>query len=67
MSLAGKRVAILAEDEYEDPELWYPYYRLQEAGATVTVVGPKLKSYSSKHGYPVKAEKAAARSARGGL
>ncbi len=59
MSLAGKRVAILAEDEYEDPELWYPYYRLQEAGATVTVVGPEAKSYSSKHGYPVKAEKAA--------
>ncbi len=33
MSLQGKRVAILAENNYEDQELWYPYYRLKEAGA----------------------------------
>ena len=40
MSLKGKRVAVLAEDMYEDPELWYPYYRLSEAGAEVQ--GPLL-------------------------
>jgi protease I len=60
MSLKGKRVAVLAEDLYEDPELWYPYYRLLEAGATVTIVGPEARVYESKHGYPVKAEVAAA-------
>ena len=38
MSLAGNRVALLAEDLYEDPELWYPYYRLLEAGAEVYLV-----------------------------
>lgn len=59
MSLAGKRVAILVEEIYEDQELWYPYYRLLEAGATVTLVGPEAKSYGSKHGYPAKAEVAA--------
>ena len=57
MELEGRRVAILAEDLYEDPELWYPYYRLQEAGAQVQVVGSGRKdSFESKHGYPVKAD-----------
>lgn len=55
MSLEGKRVAILAENLYEDPELWYPLYRLLEAGAEVQIVGPEAKVYESKHGYPVRA------------
>jgi protease I len=59
MSLEGKRIAVLAEDLYEDPELWYPYYRLLEAGAKVQIVGPEAKVYESKHGYPAKAEVAA--------
>jgi len=59
MSVANKRVAILAEDLYEDPELWYPYYRLIEAGAKVTLVGPEVTSYASKHGYPVQTQLAA--------
>lgn len=57
MELDGRKVAILAEDVYEDPELWYPYYRLQEAGAEVTVVGSGRKEvFESKHGFPVKAD-----------
>ena len=52
--LAGKRVAILAEELYEDPELWYPYYRLLEAGAEVKIVGSgRAETFKSKHGYPV--------------
>ena len=52
--LAGVRVAILAETLYEDLELWYPYYRLREAGADVFVVGSgSAETYQSKHGYPV--------------
>ena len=39
MELQGKRVIILAEEMYNEHELWYPYYRLQEAGADVTLVG----------------------------
>lgn len=62
--LEGRRVAILAEELYEDIELWYPYYRLKEAGAEVTIVGTGAESYLSKHGYPVRpdlsAEQAAA-------
>lgn len=59
MSLKGKRVAVLAEDMYEDPELWYPYYRLLEEGAEVQIVGPEAKVYHSKYGYPVQASVAA--------
>lgn len=59
MSLEGKRVIVFVEDVYEDPELWYPYYRLIEAGAQVTLVGPEAKTYESKHGYPATAEMAA--------
>ena len=47
------KVALLAEQLYEDPELWYPYYRLQEAGYDVKVIGPEKKIYYSKHQYPV--------------
>jgi len=54
MDLTGKRVAVLAEDSYEDLELWYPVLRLREAGAKVTIVGTgSKKTYESKHGYPV--------------
>jgi len=54
MSLEGKNIAILLEDLYEDPEFWYPYYRFQEEGATVTAVAPQVKEYQSKYNYPVK-------------
>jgi protease I len=49
-----KKVAVLVEDDYEDMELWYPYYRLHEAGLSPELVGPGGKTeYRSKHGYPV--------------
>jgi protease I len=54
MILDGKRVAILAENMYQEMELWAPYYRLREEGAEVKVVGAGgAKAYTSKHGYPV--------------
>jgi protease I len=37
------KVAILVEDEYEDLELWYPYYRLKEAGFEPMLIGPGTK------------------------
>lgn len=55
-----KAVAILAEDDYEDLELWYPYYRLLEAGHNVRIVGSGRKPvFASKHGYEVKADMSA--------
>src|ERR671937_500996 len=55
MHLQGKHIAILAENLYEDLELWYPALRLREAGAEVTIVGSGADTYTSKHGYPVQA------------
>ena len=57
MELKDFRVAILAENQYEDLELWYPYLRLQEAGAQVFIVGSGTADvYESKHGYPVEVD-----------
>ena len=60
MSLAGKRVAVLVEQQYQEMEVWYPVYRLREAGCAVDLVGPEAgKTYASKLGYPAKATLAA--------
>jgi protease I len=60
MDLQGKRVAVLVEQLYQEMEVWYPIYRLREAGCTVTVVGPEAgQTYPSKLGYPCKSDKAA--------
>lgn len=61
MNLSGKRVAVLVEQKYEELEVWYPVYRLREAGAEVVLVGPKAgETYPSKLGYPAKSDAAAA-------
>jgi len=59
-SLQGKRAAVLVEQQYQEMEVWYPVYRLREAGCKVTLVGPEAgQTYPSKLGYPVKSDKAA--------
>ena len=58
--LRGKKAAVLVEQQYQEMEVWYPYYRLREAGCAVTLVGPEAgHSYPSKLGYPAKSDKAA--------
>jgi protease I len=58
--LAGKRAAILVEQQYQEMEVWYPVYRLREAGCQVTLVGPEAgQSYPSKLGYPAKSDRSA--------
>lgn len=60
MELQGKRAAVLVEQQYQEMEIWYPVYRLREAGCQVTLVGPEAgKTYPSKLGYPAKSDKAA--------
>ena len=55
------KIAVLVEEMYQEMEVWYPVYRLREAGCQVTLVGPKAgHEYPSKLGYPAKADKAAA-------
>lgn len=59
--LVGKRILVFVDDIYEDLELWYPKLRLIEAGAAVTVAGPKAgHKYAGKHSYPCVADTAIA-------
>jgi protease I len=52
--------ALLAADLFEDVELWYPYYRVQEAGHTVEVIGCEAGvEYRGKRGTSVVADVAA--------
>ncbi len=51
MELDGKKMIILVEEMFNDHEFWYPYYRLKEAGAEVTVVGSgSAGRYTGKSG-----------------
>jgi protease I len=60
MELEGKRVAVLAEDMYQELELWYPLLRLREAGAETFVVGTgSADTYKSKLGYTAQVDLAA--------
>ena len=38
MNLSDAQIAVLAENQYQELELWYPILRLREAGANVVVV-----------------------------
>lgn len=51
--LAGKKFLAFVGADYEDLELWYPKYRLIEAGAEfVTAAQEANTKYLGKHGYP---------------
>jgi protease I len=64
-ALAGKHVAILVEDEFEDLELTGPRDALSAAGATVTMVGPtKGAQFNGKRGTAVVTSDLAAGAAR---
>jgi protease I len=57
MELQGKKVAIPVESLFNTFEFWYPYYRLKEAGADVTVVGSgSAETYTGKPGTEVKVD-----------
>jgi protease I len=58
MQLQGKRIAVLVADLYQEMEVWYPLLRFREDGAETVAVGAEAgKTYASKKGYPVVADK----------
>ncbi len=61
MDLRGKKVAVLVADQYQDLEVWYPLLRFREEGAETVAVGAEPgRTYTSKRGYPVVADKSLA-------
>ncbi|NMA57263.1 DJ-1/PfpI family protein, partial [Clostridium cochlearium] len=58
LRLTGKRVIMLAEEGFDDLELWYPVIRLREEGCEVVIVGSGTNnSYKGKRGLPVDVDK----------
>ncbi len=52
-----KRIAILVENMFDEKELIYPYFRLQEEGFQVDLIGSKENTvYKGKSGMPMKSD-----------
>ncbi len=51
----AKKALIISADNFEDGELFYPLYRLREAGFHVDVAAPAAGTITGKHGYTVTA------------
>ena len=66
MTLSGKTIALMLDQQYQELEVWYPYFRLIEEGAQVVRVAPAAgETYPSKLGYPCVSDVAAANVAGG--
>jgi protease I len=60
--MPAKKVAVMVDEMYQVLEVWYPYYRLREAGLDVNLVAAQAKKeYHSKEGYPCVSEVAASK------
>ncbi len=58
--MTDKKIAIMVDEMYQVLEVWFPYYRLKEAGLEVNLVAAEAKKqYHSKEGYPCISEVAA--------
>ncbi len=54
------KAIVLLEEGFEDTELTYPYYRLQEAGFEVDLVAEESEEvYASKNGQKIRSHRAA--------
>jgi deglycase len=64
--MATKKIAIMVDEMYQVLEVWYPCYRLREAGHQVNLIAAEAKKeYHSKEGYPCVSEIAAAQANAG--
>ncbi|MBF0570066.1 MAG: type 1 glutamine amidotransferase [Candidatus Omnitrophica bacterium] len=53
-----KKIAILVDESYQVLEVWYPLYRLREAGFEVVLIGNGTRdTFPSKEGYPCKVDR----------
>jgi len=56
MLLKGKKALIVAGPDFEDRELFYPYYRLLEEGVEVKIAGIGDRQYKGKYGVPIEVD-----------
>src|SRR5690625_6404617 len=57
MRLKDKKVITVVDQDYNDLELWYPIYRLQEEGATVHSGGKEANTvYNGQAGIPAETD-----------
>jgi protease I len=56
MDLAGKKIALIATNKFEDDELTQPMQAVKDAGAEVTVVSLKDGEITGEHGASVKVD-----------
>jgi protease I len=54
---AGLRAVILTANEFEDMELFFPYFRLLEEGVDVDIAAPSTGVINGEHGYSLKITK----------
>jgi protease I len=57
MNKRQKRAIVLTADKFEDMELFFPMFRLLEAGWQVDVAAPTQSNISGEHGYSLKPDK----------
>ena len=50
------KIVILVEKDFQDLEVYYPYYRLKEEGFDVVVAGTGENSYKGKFGLTIQAD-----------
>ena len=53
MTDQGKKIAILVEDQSEEMDLWYPYFRLMEEGFEPIFIAISNSENGEKSGFPV--------------
>jgi len=57
----SQKAIVIVDQMYQEMEVWYPLYRLREAGIETILVGREAQTtYGSKLGYPAVSDKAAA-------
>jgi len=47
------RAVVLTADKFEDMELFVPYFRLLDAGASVDIAAPTMEDIGGEHGYTI--------------
>ena len=51
---SNRKVVVLTADKFEDMEVYFPVFRLQEEGWAVTIAAPTKETIHGEHGYELK-------------